>query len=52
MLFTDIRLEDSRKEMNTVMDQRRNAGYEIRKEFSWFSREKKRHDTAGLQYCV
>lgn len=48
MLFIDIRFEDLRKEMNIVMDQRRNVGYEIRKEFLWFFREKKRYDTVGF----
>lgn len=34
-------IEDSRKEISTVMEQRRNAGYKGIKELPWFSRENK-----------
>lgn len=35
------RVEDSRREINTVIEQRRNAGFKGIRELSWFSRDNK-----------
>lgn len=35
------RVEDSRREINTVIEQRRNAGSKGIRELSWFSRDNK-----------